>query len=73
MDASGKAVEFSIIVSASSPERVQMATIIQDDLRKLGMRVQVVPLEFRALVDRVLNSHELRGLHPRSGERRCRS
>lgn len=56
MDASGKAVDFTIIVSASSPERVQMGTIIQDDLRKLGMRVQVVPLEFRALVDRILNS-----------------
>jgi peptide/nickel transport system substrate-binding protein len=33
-----------------------MATIIQDDLRQLGMRVHVVPLEFRALVDRVYQS-----------------
>jgi peptide/nickel transport system substrate-binding protein len=57
-DPSGKPVEFSIVVSSSSPERVQMATIVQDDLKKLGMRVQVVSLEFRALIDRVLNSRQ---------------
>ena len=58
LDSSGKPVEFSIIVSASSPERVQMATVIQDDLKKLGIQVQVVSLEFRALLDRVLNSRQ---------------
>lgn len=57
-DPSGKPIEFSIVVSSSSPERVQMATIVQDDLKKLGMRVQVVSLEFRALIDRVLNSRQ---------------
>jgi len=56
IDSSGKPVEFTIVVSASSPERVRMGTIIQEDLRKLGMRVQVVSLDFRALVDRILNS-----------------
>ena len=35
-----------------------MATLIQDDLKNLGIRVQVVSLEFRALLDRVLNSRE---------------
>jgi peptide/nickel transport system substrate-binding protein len=35
---------------------VQMGTIIQDDLKQLGMNVQVAPLEFRSLVDRVLNT-----------------
>ena len=30
-----------------------MATLIQADLKELGMDVRVVPLEFRALVDRV--------------------
>jgi peptide/nickel transport system substrate-binding protein len=57
-DASGKPVEFSILVSSSSPERGQMATIIQDDLKKLGIQTQVVSLEFRALLDRVLNSRQ---------------
>jgi peptide/nickel transport system substrate-binding protein len=58
LDSSGVQVEFSIAVSASSPERVQMATLIQDDLKNIGIRVQIISLEFRALLDRVLNSHE---------------
>ncbi len=57
-DASGTPVEFTILVSASSAERTKMATILQDDLKELGMRVQVVPLEFRALLSRVLESKE---------------
>ena len=51
-------MEFSIVTSAGNPERVQMATIIQDDLKQLGMRVDVVPLEFRSLLDRVLRTHQ---------------
>jgi peptide/nickel transport system substrate-binding protein len=57
-DRSGKAVEFSIIVASSNAERMQMATIVQDDLKQLGMRVQVAPLEFRSFVDRVLNTRQ---------------
>jgi len=58
MDASGKPVQFSILVSSSSLERGQMATVIQEDLKKLGIQTQVVSLEFRALLDRVLNSRQ---------------
>ena len=58
LDASTKPVQFSILVSSSSPERAQMATLIQDDLNKLGIHAQVVPLEFRALLDRLLNSRQ---------------
>jgi len=35
-----------------------MATLIQDDLKHLGMRVQVVPLEFRSLLDRITQTKE---------------
>jgi peptide/nickel transport system substrate-binding protein len=35
-----------------------MATIIQDDLSRLGMKVQIVSLEFRAMVDRLLNTYD---------------
>ena len=48
VDRRGQAVEFSIITSTSNGQRMKMATIIQDDLSKLGMNVHVVPLEFRA-------------------------
>jgi peptide/nickel transport system substrate-binding protein len=57
-DRSGKLVEFSIIVASSNTERVQMATIVQDDLKQMGMKVQVAQLEFRSFVDRVLNTRQ---------------
>ena len=58
IDSHGAEVEFSIITSASSSQRTQMATMIQQDLQALGIRVQVVPLEFRAMLDRVLQTHD---------------
>jgi peptide/nickel transport system substrate-binding protein len=57
-DPQGKKVEFTIVTSSGNPERVQMATLIQDDLKQLGMDVHVVPLEFRSLLDRVLRTHD---------------
>jgi len=57
-DAQGKPVEFSILTSSSNADRAKMAALIQDDLKQLGMRVQVVPLEFRSLLDRVTQSKE---------------
>ena len=56
LDASGQAVEFTIITSSSNAQRMKMATLLQDDLSHLGMQVHVVPLEFRAVVDRVFQS-----------------
>ena len=56
LDSHGNPVEFSILTSSSNAERTKTATIIQDDLSQLGMRVQVVPLDFHAMVDRLLNS-----------------
>jgi len=51
-------VEFSILASSSNAQRSKMATIIQDDLSQLGMDVHVVPLEFRAVVDRVFQTYD---------------
>ena len=58
LDPHGNAVEFSILTSASSSQRTKMASIIQDDLSQLGMKVQIVSLEFRAMVDRLLNTYD---------------
>jgi peptide/nickel transport system substrate-binding protein len=58
LDQKGQAVEFSIIASSSNAQRSKMATIIQDDLSQLGMDVHVVPLEFRAVVDRVFQTYD---------------
>jgi peptide/nickel transport system substrate-binding protein len=57
-DPEGRPVEFSILTSNNNPERLQMATLIQDDLKQIGMRVNVVPLEFRSLLERVQRTRE---------------
>ena len=57
-DSDGKPVEFSILTSSSNADRAKMAALLQDDLKQLGMRVQVVPLEFRSLLDRVTQTKE---------------
>jgi peptide/nickel transport system substrate-binding protein len=58
VDPHGTVVEFTIVTNASNAQRTKMAAIIQDDLSHLGMNVHVVPLEFRAMVDRLLNSYD---------------
>jgi peptide/nickel transport system substrate-binding protein len=58
MDSQENAVEFSILTSASNAQRSKMATIIQDDLNQIGMNVHIVPLEFRAMIDRFLNTYD---------------
>jgi peptide/nickel transport system substrate-binding protein len=35
-----------------------MATVIQQDLRDLGIHLQVVPLEFHSMLDRVFQTHD---------------
>ena len=35
-----------------------MATLIQEDLRQIGIKVNVVPLEFRSLAERVQRTHD---------------
>ncbi len=58
VDKQGQRVEFTIVTSATSAQRTAMATLIQADLKELGMDVRVVPLEFRALVDRVVETFD---------------
>jgi len=58
LDTQKRPVTFTILVSSSNAQRTKLATIAQDDLKQLGMDVHIVPMEFRALVDRVLNTKE---------------
>jgi peptide/nickel transport system substrate-binding protein len=58
VDSRGHPVEFSILTSSSNAQRVKIATLIQDDLSKLGMKVQITSLEFHSMVDRLLRSHD---------------
>lgn len=58
LDSDGRPVEFSIVTSSSNANYHKMAALVQDDLKQLGMRIQVVPLESRSLLDRVTQSKE---------------
>ena len=58
VDARGDAVEFTIATNARNAERAAMATIIQDDVKQLGMNVHVVTIELGSLLDRLLKTHD---------------
>jgi peptide/nickel transport system substrate-binding protein len=58
IDKSGQVVDFTIITNSSNAQRMKMATLLQDDLSRLGMQAHVVPLEFRAVIDRVFNTYD---------------
>jgi peptide/nickel transport system substrate-binding protein len=53
LDKAGNAVEFSIITNAGSKPRERMAVMIQEDLGKLGIKVNVVTLDFPSLIERI--------------------
>lgn len=52
-DRGGHPVEFSIVTSAGSRAREQMATMIQQDLRAIGITVNVTTLDFPSLIQRI--------------------
>ena len=58
VDQGGNAIDFSVLTSSSNADRTKMANLIADDLKQLGIRAQVVPLEFRSLLDRVNQTKE---------------
>jgi peptide/nickel transport system substrate-binding protein len=58
VDTTGAVIEFSILTSSSNTQRTQAATIIADDLGQLGMKVHLVSLDFGAVVDRLLKTHD---------------
>jgi peptide/nickel transport system substrate-binding protein len=58
VDARGNRVEFSLLVPAESEPRKLMAAVIQEDLAKLGIKMQVVPVEFAAVTNAWTKSYE---------------
>ena len=52
-DRDGHEVEFSIVTNSGNKARERMATMIQEDLAKLGMKVNVVTLDFPSLIERI--------------------
>lgn len=57
-DDKGDVVEFNLYTNASADDRVQMATMIRQDLAQLGMKVNFLPLEFNSLVAKLTSTFE---------------
>jgi len=58
IDAAGHPVKFSILTNAGNDERLKMATLIQQDLAAVGMQVNVVTLDFPALIERLMHTQD---------------
>jgi peptide/nickel transport system substrate-binding protein len=52
-DKDGHAVEFSLITNAGNAARENTAPLIQTDLGKIGIKVNIVTLDFSSLIDRI--------------------
>lgn len=57
-DATGKTVELTLLVSSSNQQRRDIAQVVQEDLRQVGIEVRLVSLEFRALLQRVFETFD---------------
>ena len=57
-DHDGHAVEFSVITNAGNKARERMATMIQQDLLGIGIKLNVVTLDFPSLIERITHSFD---------------
>lgn len=57
-DAKGNRVEFTLIVPTENQPRKEMAAVVQQDMMKLGINMQIAPIEFQALTARWTQSYD---------------
>jgi peptide/nickel transport system substrate-binding protein len=57
-DRGGNPVTFSLITNAGSKIRIQICTMVQQDLKKIGVTVNLTPLEFQSLVERITRTQQ---------------
>ncbi len=57
-DSSGNRVEFTLVTNAGNKSREQMATMIQQDLSQIGIKVNLVTLDFPSLIERITRTYD---------------
>jgi peptide/nickel transport system substrate-binding protein len=57
-DSAGNPVKFSIVTNSGNAARQKMAAMIQQDLAAIGMQVTIVPLDFPALIERLMHKQD---------------
>lgn len=60
-DAKGNPVAFTIMTNAGNRIREQLAAMIQRDLKPLGIQMNIVTLDFNALIERMVKTFEYEG------------
>jgi peptide/nickel transport system substrate-binding protein len=58
MDRAGHPVEFSVITRAGNKSRERTAALIQQDLQQLGIKLNIVTLDFQSLIERLTQSSQ---------------
>jgi peptide/nickel transport system substrate-binding protein len=58
VDQGGRPVEFSVITNAGNKSRERMAALIQQDLAKIGIKLNIVPLDFPSLIERITRNFQ---------------
>jgi peptide/nickel transport system substrate-binding protein len=58
LDRSGNPVEFSLISNSGNRNHERMLAIIQQDLQKLGIHLNVVTLDFASLIERITRTYD---------------
>jgi peptide/nickel transport system substrate-binding protein len=56
VDAQGHPVEFSLITNSGNQARERLAQMIQQDLKAIGIRLNVVKLDYSAIIERITQS-----------------
>jgi peptide/nickel transport system substrate-binding protein len=60
-DRAGHAVQFSLITNAGNKYRERMAVMIQQDLSGIGIKLNVVTLDFPSLIERITRTFDYEG------------
>jgi peptide/nickel transport system substrate-binding protein len=55
-DAAGHAVEFSVITNSGNETREKIAAMLQQDLAAIGIKLNIVTLDFKSLIERITSS-----------------
>lgn len=61
-DASGQPVEFDLITNVENNVRQNIGLIVQQDLKKIGIKVNFTPIDFNTLINRINKTFEWEGL-----------
>ena len=57
-DSSGNRVEFTVVTNSGNKSREQMAAMIQQDLSQIGIKVNLVTLDFPSLIERITRTFD---------------